>query len=120
MRASGTHLLEEFVETGVFMQVFAPVGLLEGPARHGVRNLDGEGESLAKPDLRIKKIDRLGTRDSEFAKYSLCVRLEPRLRACPDRRRLHASTSPRFLTERVPRQGNKVKKIRLLSLLLWP
>jgi len=42
------------------MQVFAPVGLLERLARHGVRNLDGEGESLAKPDLRVKKIDRLG------------------------------------------------------------
>ena len=33
------------------MQVFAPVGLLEGLARHGVRNLHGEGESLPKPDL---------------------------------------------------------------------
>jgi hypothetical protein len=31
--ASGAHLLEEVVETRIFMQVFAPVGLLERLAR---------------------------------------------------------------------------------------
>ena len=51
MPASGAHLLEKVFETRVIMQVFAPVGLLERLAGHGVRNLHGEGESLAKPDL---------------------------------------------------------------------
>jgi len=51
------------------MQVFASVGLLERLARHGIRNPNGEGESIMEPDLCIEHGDCLGTRHPEFPEY---------------------------------------------------